>query len=189
MGSGDIRKVGSGNVGATNAIRAAGPLAGALVVIGDVGKGVVAVLIVGFMPETYFQPEYLKMAAGFAAVVGHIFPIYLGFKGGKGVNTALGVMLTLLTIPALIGLATFILTVSITRYVSLGSMLGSIALFGAVLIGRAGGFTETPIAYLIMSGVLMLLIIIAHRSNIGRLFKGSENKLSLSQKKEETQNA
>lgn len=180
FGGRDIRIVGSGNVGATNAVRAAGPVAGILVLLGDIGKGVAAVLLVSVFPDILMKVEYLQLAAGLAAVVGHIFPIYIGFKGGKGVNTALGVMLTLMTYQALIALVIFIAVVVLSRYVSLGSIIAAVTFFAAVLIGRFALAATTPDIYVLVSGLLMILIIVTHRTNIKRLLNGNENRFSLS---------
>ncbi|PKK84577.1 MAG: acyl-phosphate glycerol 3-phosphate acyltransferase [candidate division Zixibacteria bacterium HGW-Zixibacteria-1] len=172
----DIRKVGSGNIGATNAWRAAGPVAGILVSIGDIGKGVLAVILASLMPQSALDLANLKLIAGIAAVFGHVFPLFLRFRGGKGVNTALGVMIMILPIETLIALAGFIITVAISRYISLGSVLASVFFFAAVLISYIFKLHEMPLLYLIISALLMLLIIITHRSNISRLLSGGENK-------------
>ena len=107
----DIRTVGSGNVGATNAYRGAGPVAGILVLIFDIGKGVAVVILARSVTNSYLPSEYLILAAGMAAILGHIFTIFLSFKGGKGVNTALGVMITILTFEVLAALVIFIIVV------------------------------------------------------------------------------
>jgi len=174
----DIRSVGSGNIGATNAWRAAGPAAGILVSVGDIGKGVLAVLIASLMPDSALGMANLKLIAGIAAVIGHVFPIFLLFRGGKGVNTALGVMITILPIETLIALAGFILVVAASRYISLGSVMAAIIFFAAVLVSYLFELHRIPIFYLLISGLLMLLILITHRSNIGRLLSGKENKFS-----------
>nr|MBN2276319.1 glycerol-3-phosphate 1-O-acyltransferase PlsY [candidate division Zixibacteria bacterium] len=179
FGIGDIRRVGSGNIGATNAWRAAGPAAGILVAVFDIGKGVLAVLLVSIYPDSSIPAEYLKLIAGMAAVVGHIFPIFLLFRGGKGVNTALGVMLTLLPIEALIALLVFILTVSLSRYISLGSILAAFAFFVAVVIAWSLKLADIPILYVLIAALLMLLIIFSHRSNIKRLLNGTENRFAI----------
>jgi len=184
----DIRKVGSGNIGATNAWRAAGPAAGILVTVFDIGKGVMALLLVSIVNPQSLPVEYIKLMAGMAAILGHIFPVFLMFRGGKGVNTALGVMLTLLPIEALIALFIFIITVTISRYISLGSILGSITFFSAVLVAWAMNIEHAHPAYLITSFVLMLLIVISHRSNIRRLLAGNENKFHVKSGKTEGAN-
>lgn len=174
----DVRKVGSGNVGATNAWRAAGPVPGILVLICDIGKGIGAVLLVSSIPQISIEVEYLQLMSGLAAIIGHVFPVYLKFRGGKGVNTALGVMLTLLPIEALIGLTVFIITVSLSRYISLGSMLGATGFFAAVLIRWSLNLTDIHTVFVVTAFLLMVLILFAHRTNIKRLVQGNENRFS-----------
>ncbi|RKX24288.1 MAG: acyl-phosphate glycerol 3-phosphate acyltransferase [Candidatus Zixiibacteriota bacterium] len=179
----DIREVGSGNIGATNAWRAAGPAAGIMVTVGDIGKGVLAVFIASLMPESALGAANLKMIAGIAAVVGHVFPVFLLFRGGKGVNTALGVMIMILPIETLIALLGFILIVVISRYISLGSVLATVIFFTSVLTAYILKLEDIPVLYLIVSGILMLLIIITHRTNIKRLLSGRENRFSFHSRK------
>jgi len=190
FGVSDVRKVGSGNVGATNAYRSAGPIAGILVLICDIGKGVAAVMLARFVPGTIVPPEYLLFAAGMAAILGHIFTIFLGFKGGKGVNTALGVMITILPLESLVALVVFIIVVCITRYISLGSMLAASTLFLMTFIEWLFKLKEMPPVYIIVPFLLVLLIVFAHRSNIKRLLAGNENRFSFHSKpKEVNENA
>ncbi len=194
FGISDIRKFGSGNVGATNVWRAAGPIAGILVLVFDIGKGIGAVLIASGMPQISIEVEYLKLICGLAAIIGHIFPAYLKFRGGKGVNTALGVMLTLLPVEALVGLAAFVITVSLSRYISLGSMLGAVAFFAAVAVRWIFKLADIHAVYVVAALLMMVLIIFAHRTNIKRLVQGSENRFSFkarpaSEMKKEIKNA
>jgi glycerol-3-phosphate acyltransferase PlsY len=179
----DIRKVGSGNIGATNVWRIAGPIPAILVLIGDVGKGVLAVTISSYLASGLVEIEYLKLASGFAAIMGHIIPIFLLFKGGKGVNTALGVMTSLLPIPALISLIVFIAVVMISRYISLGSIIAAIALVAIVVVEKIFLLRDIHPVYIPVSILLALLIIFTHRSNIGRLLAGTENRFQLHSKK------
>ncbi|MFH2034862.1 MAG: glycerol-3-phosphate 1-O-acyltransferase PlsY [Candidatus Zixiibacteriota bacterium] len=183
FGIADIRQHGSGNVGATNAWRVAGPLAGLIVTFFDICKGVVAVLLAGLVANGPLSPELLRLLSGFSAIIGHIFPFYLNFRGGKGVNTALGVMITLLPLEALAGLGVFIIIVTITKYISFGSLLAAMTFFLTVLVRWYFKWSDINIAYVITAGLLNILIIIAHRSNIKRLLKGNENKFSLHSKK------
>ncbi len=175
-GISDIRKHGSGNIGATNVMRTVGVVPGLLVMAGDVGKGVAAVLIAGLLGKSVIATETLCLLAGLAAILGHIFPIFLKFKGGKGVNTALGVMLMLMPPAAMSGLAAFIVTVLISRYISLGSMIASLVFFGIALMGYLTDFMLIPLSYLIVAAIVPVLIIVAHRSNIKRLLNGTENR-------------
>ena len=181
----DIRKHGSGNVGATNVMRTVGVVPGLLVMAGDIGKGVAAVLVAGQFGNGVIAVQTLYLLAGLAAIIGHIFPIFLKFKGGKGVNTALGVMLMLMPAAAMSGLAAFIVTVLISRYISLGSIIASLVFFGVVLLGYLTDFMIVPLLYLIVAAIVPVLIIVAHRSNIKRLVSGTENRFSFhSQHKE-----
>ncbi|MHB1127290.1 MAG: glycerol-3-phosphate 1-O-acyltransferase PlsY [Bacillota bacterium] len=161
----DIRRVGSGNVGATNVLRSLGPLPAALVLVGDVAKGVVTVLWGGAVGGTD-----LGLLAGLAAMAGHNWSIFLGFRGGRGVATGLGLFLALSPKVALIGLVIFIVIVLLTRYVSLGSILAASSLPVLFL-----AYYE-PISYFFVSLLAALLIIYRHRPNIQRLMKGTETK-------------
>ncbi len=185
FGIADVRKLGSGNVGATNAYRTAGPVAGILVLIFDIGKGVAAVMLARFIPGTVIPTEYLLFAAGMAAILGHIFTIFLGFKGGKGVNTALGVMITILPLETLVALVVFIIIVSITHYISLGSMLAASMLFLMTFAEWLFKLKEIPPVYVVVTLLLVLLILFSHRSNIKRLRDGNENRFSLHSKPKE----
>lgn len=178
LGAGDIRKVGSGNVGATNAYRVAGPTAGILVLVLDIGKGVAAVMLARFMSNTYLPPEYLILAVGMAAILGHIFTIFLSFKGGKGVNTTLGVMIMILPLEVFAAIIVFAVTVTLSKYISLGSILAAVTLFLVVLAETIFDITDVPSAHLVTTFMLLVLIIFAHRSNIKRLFAGRENRFS-----------
>lgn len=175
----NLRLVGSGNIGATNAWRVAGPAAGILVAVFDIGKGVLAVFLAASMPEAAIGMEYLKLISGPAAVLGHIFPVFLLFKGGKGVNTALGVMITLLPLEVLIALVVFIVAVAVSRLISLGSISASAAFFLAVLIEWLFDLRAVHPVYVLASFFIMVLIITAHRSNMRRLLAGTERKFSL----------
>ncbi len=185
FGVADIRKVGSGNIGATNAFRSAGPVAGILVMICDIGKGVAAVMLARIMPGTIIPMEYFLLVAGMAAIIGHIFTIFLGFKGGKGVNTALGVMITIMPLESLVALVIFIIVVSITRYISFGSMLAASILFLMTFIEWLFKIKEMHPVYVVVTFLLAALIIFSHRSNIKRLLDGNENRFSFHTKPKE----
>lgn len=150
-----------------------------IVTLLDILKGVLPVLAVGAWGGGLIaEIEYLKLAVGAAAILGHIFPIYIGFRGGKGVNTALGVFITILPLPTLIAMAVFILIVSVSRYISLGSVLAAIALAAVVVFFRVFSVGDIHTVYIPTSLLLMVLIIFTHRSNLKRLFRGTENKFS-----------
>jgi len=167
---GDIRKTGSGGTGATNVSRRAGKAAGILTLTLDALKGSAAVIIATVLTGKTNHSMWWIGLAGIAAMVGHIFPIWLGFRGGKGVATGVGVFLVLAPLAVLFSGMLFVIIVWATRYVSLGSMLGalSVPLFGLML--NAG----TPITVSTLLGAF--LIIFAHRANIGRLLTHTENK-------------
>jgi len=182
FGKGDIRNQGSGNIGATNVWRVAGPVAAAFTFIFDIGKGVAAVLLcyafyhVGWPIS---EPN-AALIGGVAAVLGHVFSPFLGFRGGKGVNTALGVFITLLPIETLIAFGVFIVLVAIFRYISLGSMAGAVVLAAALWIERYAMHRAVENLYLAAVTLLALLIIVMHRENIKRLMHGNENRFHFS---------
>jgi glycerol-3-phosphate acyltransferase PlsY len=156
----DLRRVGSGNVGAANVYRTTGLSTAIAVMLADMAKGAVAVLVAGGgMPG---------VAAGVGAVVGHIYPVWLGFKGGKGVATASGVFAVLSPVPAMVAAVAFAGVVARTRFVSLGSIAGTIALPVAewLLPGRR--------AVDIGATVVAALILFRHRGNMARLWSGTE---------------
>jgi glycerol-3-phosphate acyltransferase PlsY len=186
---GDIRKVGSKNAGTTNMLRTHGKKAAVLTLIIDVLKGVLAVLIATILenrvsyfyviPES-FQGIYSYIAAVFV-VLGHIFPVFFKFKGGKGVATSLGTILCLDWKIGLIVMVLAVLIMAVSKYVSLGSVIGAV-LF-SVLVGLDmvhTGFFKLPI--MICAIVMSLMVILKHSSNIKRLINGTENKLNLSKK-------
>ena len=179
----DIRQYGSGNAGTTNALRTLGKKAGAMTLIGDLLKCVIAILIV----DAIFKNKYeeilplLGMYTAAGCVLGHNFPFYLGFRGGKGIAASAGMLLALDWRVFLICAAVFIGSVVITRYVSLGSMAAYIgALICFACFGAAGSygmdFSHTLEMDVIM-GLMTALAIYRHRANISRLLNGTENKL------------
>lgn len=184
----DIRKEGSGNAGSTNAVRVMGWKAGALTFFGDVIKCVAAILLVRFIfKDSNFLP-LLSMYAGVGATLGHNFPFYLKFKGGKGIAVLGGLILAthLLMVP--IPLAAFVITVVLTRYVSLGSLLASALFFFEVfLFGQLGAFYMTPsytYELYILVLALTLLAWFRHKDNIRRLLAGTENKFGSGKSKQ-----
>jgi glycerol-3-phosphate acyltransferase PlsY len=165
----DIRDHGSGNAGATNTLRVLGRGPGALVLTLDILKGVLAVLFAKWFGSD--ELEWIPAATALAAITGHSWPVFFGFKGGKGVATTAGVMLTLSFFPALISFAVALLTMAITRYVSLGSLIGTALI--PILMGFWGANgIEVSIAVIIFA-----IVAFRHRSNIVKLLNGTENKL------------
>lgn len=161
----DIRKHGSGNAGATNMYRILGAKAAILTLIGDALKGVFAVWI-----GRKFGGEYTALLCGMAVIIGHNWPVLLGFKGGKGIATAIGVVLTVNYIVALICILLGILVLIKTKYVSLASMVGIIVL--PVLLLFNGG-----VMHFLFGLVLMTMALFRHRGNIHRLMQGTESKI------------
>ena len=166
-GAADLRQFGSGNLGAANVLRASGVRAGVLVAVLDVAKGAASVALAMRVSSGPVAPA----AAAFAAVVGHIYPVWLKFKGGKGVATACGVfsVLTPLAVPP--SLAVFLVAVWATKYISLGSLLATIALPSIAYA------TGAPAATLVAAWATAGLIIFRHRSNVARIVGGTERRL------------
>lgn len=174
FGRGDVRKEGSGNIGATNVSRVAGPLAGILTLLLDGAKGAAAVLVAG----RYSNDSAMWMViAGLAALVGHCFPMWLKFKGGKGVATAAGVYLALCPPAFLAGLILFLLVAGFSRYVSLGSVAAAVAMPLLMYFLWAPHHAPPPV---ITFGALAVavLIVYKHDGNLQRLVEGTEPKFS-----------
>jgi len=163
----DIREHGSKNIGATNTMRVLGKPLGAIALAGDAGKGIIAVLLLSRLGTW----QYLPLACGAAAVIGHTASIFLKFRGGKGVATGAGVFLALCPIPTLIAAAVFAAVVYTTRMVSAGSITASIALCAAVY---TPGF---PWPLRIIATATALLVVFKHRTNIARILQGKENRI------------
>lgn len=167
MGSEDIRQKGSGNIGATNVYRVAGKLAGVLTLLGDTLKSFLPLLAY----QSWLTPSPTEFGiASVAAIVGHCYPIYLKFKGGKGVATALGIFLILSAKAVLVALSIFILTVAITRHISLGSILAAMSAPVLILL------LDHPQPIFLATLFIALLVIWRHRSNISRLLDGTESR-------------
>ncbi|MEM8486824.1 MAG: glycerol-3-phosphate 1-O-acyltransferase PlsY [Bacteroidota bacterium] len=183
----DLRKHGSGNPGATNAYRILGWKAGLLSTIVDMGKGFVAAGVIAnlrwdALPVWLSGDQawlLLALFAGIAAVLGHMFPVFARFKGGKGVNTAAGVLLAVTPLNMLFSFIAFCLVLWRTRYVSLSSMTAA-ATYPASLLLQKYVFNKPDVetSLIVFGVVLALVIIVAHRSNIKRLLAGSESRIS-----------
>ena len=177
----DVRQHGSGNAGATNVIRVMGYKAGIPVMIFDVFKGWLAVQLALWLPDHGLNPEmmvYLRIGMGLAAVMGHVFPVYVGFKGGKGVGTIAGVGISLFPLAILLVLLVFIVVLAITHYVSLSSILAALA-FPLVVYFVIGIRHPGLIG---LSLLVAAFIPATHRKNIKRLLKGEELKFDFHRK-------
>ena len=179
FGRGDVRKGGSGNIGATNVSRVAGPLAGILTLLLDGAKGAVAVLIAG----RYSNDSATWMViAGLAALLGHCFPVWLKFKGGKGVATAAGVYLALCPPAFLGGLILFLLIAGFSRYVSLGSVTAAVAM-PLLMYFLWAPHHAPPLVITFGALAVAILIVYKHGGNLQRLMRGTEPKFSFSKSK------
>jgi len=168
----DLRKHGSGNLGATNVVRVLGPRIGAAVFVADLLKGFLPVYYLPIFAET-LQPQLWALIYGVAAILGHVKPIFLlGRGGGKGVATASGVFTALAPVPMLISMATWIVVFAISRYVSLASLCGAVVLPVAMYVLRPDASSPVFIA----SIVIAAFVFWTHRANIGRLRRGEEHR-------------
>ena len=184
----DIRSEGSGNAGTTNSLRVLGIKAGLITFAGDLCKAILAVLLVKVLFRNAYPDavKILELYAGFGAVLGHNFPFYLKFKGGKGIACTAGLLVAFCPFEIPVCLALFVLAVAITRYVSVGSILVVLSfLLQTVIFGQMGWFHVSegylPELY-ILSAVITGMAIWRHKSNIGRLMHGTENKFSMKHK-------
>ena len=164
----DVRRVGSGNVGATNVLRSAGRTAGALALGLDVGKGALAVALAQRLAP---GDPLLPAIAGFAVVVGHVYPVWLGFRGGKGAATGLGAFAVPEPVAAFLALVVFLLTIATTQLASLGSVLGAASLAALAFFFRG------PDAVAISAAVTAALIVLRHRANLQRIRAGTERRV------------
>ncbi|MDD6550409.1 MAG: glycerol-3-phosphate 1-O-acyltransferase PlsY [Lachnospiraceae bacterium] len=187
----DITKQGSGNIGTTNTLRVLGNLQGLLCLVFDCLKGVVPALITGAVAGHYVPDlrALLMFYAAFGAVIGHDFPATMHFRGGKGIATSLGLFIIAYPVIIPAQIAVFLITVAITRYVSLGSILCAASFpfmaMAAILTGHTAFTMHQAPEIIILSFVVGCLAIWRHRSNIGRLSSGTENKFSFHHKKKE----
>ena len=175
----DVRRSGSGGTGATNVSRRAGKAAGVFTLVLDALKGVIAVLVArALFPGVGPYADWLAATAGIAAIVGHIFPVWLGFRGGKGVATGVGVFFVLAPVALLCAGVLFVAIVAVTRYVSLGSIVAAVTI--PLFVWLQAVFVE-PVADLrpLLAAAITgaALILFAHRGNIGRLARGTESQI------------
>jgi glycerol-3-phosphate acyltransferase PlsY len=180
----DVRNFGSGNAGATNTFRVLGKKAGILVMALDIFKGLTAVTLatvwmqLGLIAET--QIVLFKLIFGISAVIGHIFPIYVGFKGGKGVATLLGMVLGLNPLVAGICVAIFLIALLVTKYVSLGSILGTLTFPVMLLITN---IEPNDVILIIFGFTFFMVVLFTHKKNVRRILNGTENKTNFPAKK------
>lgn len=178
----DVREYGSGNAGATNTFRVLGKKAGIPVLLLDILKGYLALQLVyltgSYLPSSQ-QFVNFKLALGIAALIGHIFPVFAGFRGGKGVATLLGILIGVQPLAALICAGIFLLVFIPSGYVSLGSMTSAIAYPFIIMLG----LNETIPTVNIFAMSVAILVLITHQKNIERLLKGTESKIFLIKRK------
>ena len=174
VGGPDLRSVGSGRTGGTNALRALGRKWAAVVVLGDLLKGALPVLLARWVTG---EP-LVEVLCGGAAVAGAIWSVFAGFRSGRGVGTGVGTMLMIQPVAVLLATPVFVVVILLTRYVSLGSLLGSAAMFPVMLLFLLV-VPGTPLPYVIYSGVGAAFIWLAHADNIDRLLHGTERKFDL----------
>jgi acyl phosphate:glycerol-3-phosphate acyltransferase len=174
----DIREYGSGNMGATNTFRVLGPKFGTVVMVGDMLKGIFAVALYNFLPY-YLTNELdrtnLMIGLGLAAVIGHIYPIWAGFRGGKGVATLFGMVLAIQPVVAINCVGVFLLVLYLTRYVSLSSIIAGVALPICVL----WIYNEKEVFYRVFAVAVAALVVLTHQKNISRLLKGNEGRVPI----------
>ena len=170
-GLGDVRKIGSGNIGATNVLRTGHKGLAALTLVLDALKGTAAVVIAHHIGGSYGIAILAGLLAGLGAFFGHLFPVWLGFKGGKGVATYIGVVLGLVWPAALIFCAIWIGVAVVTRYSSLSALFASVVTPAIILLV----FDDRPAA--LVAAIMTVLLLWKHRSNIGRLMRGEEPKI------------
>ncbi len=173
----DIRQHGSGNAGANNSLRTLGKTAGISVLSIDFLKGFLAVFLTNYLLKN--NGEWQSLFLGIAAVVGHIYPIFAQFRGGKGIATAMGVVVAVLPMAAIACVVVFFLTVVLTKYVSLGSLLGALAFPVQVSLETWNNLYQHHPNFYGLAWALFFLLAFAHRENISRLLKGKESKFGV----------
>ena len=163
----DIRKYGSGNIGTTNVFRTVGPKTAAAVLIGDMLKGILALYII----SRFTADPIIVAITALGALLGHNYSLFLGFKGGKGVATGLGLFLYMLPWGAAAGFGVWVIIVLITRFVSLGSIVA------AIVAAASGWYLKYPAPYAVFGTLACLFVVIRHKDNIKRLLNGTESKI------------
>lgn len=187
----DITTMGSGNVGTTNTLRIYGWKAGLFTLIGDLSKPMLAMLVTWLIfkgSQTQEAVRLLQLYAGFGAILGHNFPFYKKFKGGKGIACTAGLVIAFFTIEVPIGFLILAGAVACTKYVSLGSILGVISIFIQTIVFGELGILDVTTNYKMevyaIVAIIMVMAIVRHRENIRRLVSGTENKISFKKKEQ-----
>lgn len=174
----DIRDYGSGNAGATNTFRVLGPKWGSFVMMVDVLKGVVAtslyILLPFYLTDEWDRTNFM-IGLGLASVIGHIFPIWANFKGGKGVATLLGMAVAIQPLVAICCIGVFLIVLYLTRFVSLSSILAGVSFMVFILFI----FNEKETLYRVFAVLVALMVVLTHQKNIGRILKGTESKVPI----------
>ncbi|MBR2404319.1 MAG: glycerol-3-phosphate 1-O-acyltransferase PlsY [Clostridia bacterium] len=173
----DIRSHGSGNAGATNTLRVLGKKAAALVVIGDGLKGVLAILAARYVAHALSEGSAAEYIAAVFVVLGHVFPVFFGFRGGKGIMTSIAVVFTLSPSIGAILVVIFVVLVFLFNYISLASVISALCFPILVLIMESG-----DILYMVCALIIAIIAVVKHHTNIARLIKGTENKFIKSRK-------
>jgi len=177
----DIREYGSGNAGATNTFRVLGPKWGTFVMVIDILKGVLATSLYYFFLPSYlgndneWERTNLMIGLGLSSVLGHIFPVWADFKGGKGVATLFGMALAIQPLVAVCCIAVFLMVLYLTRFVSLSSILAGVSFMVFILFI----FNEKETLYRIFAVIVALMVVLTHQKNIGRILKGTESKVPI----------
>jgi len=174
----DVRQHGSKNMGATNVFRVLGAKLAIPVLLLDILKGTLTVVLFTHINfgDLAMPLHWLKIIAGLAAILGHVFPVWIGFKGGKGVATAAGVLLGLMPLEVGFAILLFAIVVSLTRYVSLGSILGTLFIPCALIAEKLYLGVKIHDSYMVLAFILAITVLVTHRQNIKRLVRGEENK-------------
>jgi acyl phosphate:glycerol-3-phosphate acyltransferase len=173
----DVRETGSGGTGATNVSRRVGKAAGAITLLLDLAKGVAAVALAQWLLTSDYGVNWFVAGAAVAVILGHCFPVWLRFRGGKGVATGIGVFLSLAPLAVVLAGVLFLLVVRLTRYVSLGSIIAAATI--PMFVWLQNAFVRPVVAFPCVMSVAIagaLLIVLMHRANIARLIRGTENK-------------
>ena len=171
FGSDDIRKQGSGNAGATNTLRVLGKKAAVWVIIGDGLKGFLAVIIARWFSHLFSEGEISSYVAAVCVMLGHVFPVFFGFKGGKGIMTSIAVVFTLSPVIGAILVVIFVIIVAIFNYISLASVISSVCYPILVIVFSCGN-----ISFFVSALIMAAIAVLKHKSNIVRLLNGNESK-------------